>query len=257
MGVADGVAHRLSNDRLGVLGQRRGQDVQGTRHPHGDAHRGIADQVVDDLLDPCPEPGRPRGTGVQVEDGCPNVLDDLVQLVDVLGQPVSHRGGLHAAVGALHGHADREQPLDDMVVQIPGDPIAVGQHVALPARRQRFGPLQRQRGLIGERRHHLKLALIEHRITAVAHHQQHPGDHLTGAHRHRQRRTEPGVKAADGVVRQAGNVARYPFAKYLAGGGPGYRDLPAHKGVDAASGAHGDGELADLRGILLRFLGHQ
>jgi hypothetical protein len=51
----------------------------------------------------------------------------FVRLIEVLGQPRGHGGGLRPTVGALHSQADREQPLDDMAVQVRGDAVPVGQ----------------------------------------------------------------------------------------------------------------------------------
>ncbi|QIZ38692.1 hypothetical protein [Saccharopolyspora sp. ASAGF58] len=59
--MAVAVAHRFANDRFGVLRQRRGQGIQGTRHPHDDLHRGITDQFADGLLDAPSEAGEPAG----------------------------------------------------------------------------------------------------------------------------------------------------------------------------------------------------
>ena len=53
--------------------------------------------------------------------------------------------------GALECQADREQPLDHQVVQVPADPVAVledGQPAAVVAR---LGDLHRERGLVGVR----------------------------------------------------------------------------------------------------------
>jgi hypothetical protein len=66
-------------------------------------------------------------------------------------------------VGALHRQADREKSLDDVVVQIPGDPVPVGEHFQFAARRLILRPVQRQRGLVGERGHDLKFVLVEAR----------------------------------------------------------------------------------------------
>ena len=72
--------------------------------------------------------------GVQVEDRGADLGDDLVELLDVLGDPRRRGRGLGQPLGAVQGQADPEQPPDDMFVQVPGDPVPVGQHLQLPWR---------------------------------------------------------------------------------------------------------------------------
>ena len=52
---------------------------------------------------------------------------------------------------ALQLQAAGEQPLNDMIVQIPGDPVTVGEHIQLTLGPVLLPQLQRQRGLVGER----------------------------------------------------------------------------------------------------------
>ncbi len=68
------------------------------------------------------------------------------------------------AAGPLQLEAGREQPLDDQVVQVPGDPVAVGdQHQLLPVR-DGLGTVEGQPGLVGEREQ--QLALVGGQVTA-------------------------------------------------------------------------------------------
>ena len=50
-------------------------------------------------------------------------------------------------MGALQGKSDGEEPLDDVVVEVPRDPVAVRQDVELAHPALRAGQLPGQRGL--------------------------------------------------------------------------------------------------------------
>ena len=69
----------------------------------------------------------------------------------MLGEARGERGRAGPAAGALNAQADREQPLDDLVVQVAGDPVAVHDDVQFAAGGLAFGVPQGQRGLVGER----------------------------------------------------------------------------------------------------------
>jgi hypothetical protein len=62
---------------------------------------------------------------VQREDGRADLLDGLVQRLDRAGDPVSQLGVAGPRGHALQLHAGRVQSLDDQVVQVAGDPVAV------------------------------------------------------------------------------------------------------------------------------------
>ena len=73
-----------------------------------------------------------------------------VQLVDGLADARAHLGHDGPALGALQHHAGGEQPLDDEIVQVTGDPVAVlVDREPLPVALG-VGQHQRQRGLRGE-----------------------------------------------------------------------------------------------------------
>jgi len=55
--------------------------------------------------------------------------DDLVEVLDVLGDPRGHRPRLRQLLSAVQSQADPEQPPDDVLVQIPGDPVPIGGHL--------------------------------------------------------------------------------------------------------------------------------
>jgi len=62
-------------------------------------------------------------------------------------------------VGALQGKSDGEEPLDDVVVEVPRDPVAVRQDVELAHPALRAGQLPGQRGLVSKGGHHVEPAL--------------------------------------------------------------------------------------------------
>ena len=69
---------------------------------------------------------------MQVEDGGADLLDHLLQVVDALGEPVAHIGAARPRNGALQSQADREQPLDHVVVQIAGNAVTIAEHIDFP-----------------------------------------------------------------------------------------------------------------------------
>ena len=58
-------------------------------------------------------------------------------------------------IGSLQREPDREQPLDDVVVQVSRDPVPVGQYIEFTHPALRRGQLPGKRRLVGERGHHL------------------------------------------------------------------------------------------------------
>ena len=62
---------------------------------------------------------------------------------------------------ALQLQTGGEQPLDDVVVQIAGDPVPVGEHVELALGPVLLPQLERERGLLGERGQQRHLARFE------------------------------------------------------------------------------------------------
>ena len=105
--------------------------------------------------------------GVQVDARGADLGDDLVEVLDVLGDPRGHRRGRGQLLGAVQGQADPGQPPDDVLVQVPGDPVPVGEHQQFVLRRKAFGALHRQRGLVGEGARQLQVILTESGEPAV------------------------------------------------------------------------------------------
>ncbi len=65
---------------------------------------------------------------MQLEDRRPDARDGAVELVDPLGQRRRglRKGLLQRATDPVEGQAGGEDPLYDVVVQVPGDPVPVG-----------------------------------------------------------------------------------------------------------------------------------
>ena len=86
------------------------------------------------------------------EDGPPDVLDGVVQIVHGPLQPSRELRVLRHPAGPLEAEPDREEPLDDEVVKVSPDPVTVleqGQSLLVAARP---GHLDRERRLLGEAR---------------------------------------------------------------------------------------------------------
>ena len=88
--------------------------------------------------------------GTQLEDRAADVPDGRVEVVDGRVDPLGHLRSAGVRHGALQLHAGGEQPLDDHVVQVPGDPLAVLQHHQQLAFLLGAGAFQGERGLAGE-----------------------------------------------------------------------------------------------------------
>ncbi len=110
-------------------------------------HRRVVGQLGDRVVQPVPQPQTrlARRAAVQVEDRRADLLHDLVHLLDALAEPALQIRRLRPPLRALHRQADREQPLDHMVVQVTSDPVAVAEHIQLARRTLLRRQLQRQR----------------------------------------------------------------------------------------------------------------
>jgi hypothetical protein len=125
VGVAGAVGQDLAGDGEDVVGQclvRAGVQRAGEADAGGESElRGV---LLDDLQEPGGQPGGGLAGLVEPEDAGADLRDDLVEGVDVAGDPL--RGGRVGAGGvALGPHAEGEQFLDDMVVQVARDPVVV------------------------------------------------------------------------------------------------------------------------------------
>ena len=129
VGVPRDVGQRLPHHCDRVLGdvlRHGGRDAVGTQP----GHEPEAVPRVHHLgVDAVPQPGPRRpATGAEPEDRRAHVLDGLVQVVDRALEPARHVGVHHLLRGSLHVEPDGEQTLDDHVVQVARDPLALLEH---------------------------------------------------------------------------------------------------------------------------------
>ena len=120
---------------------------------------------------------------MQVEDRCSNFLDHGLQLIDDVVHARPHLRRRDGLVGALQRQAGGEQSLDDVVVKIPRDPIAVCDHVEFAHPALGVGQLPGQCRLVGECRHHVQLVVAEVRLTRSTQHYHYADDGLGGSQR--------------------------------------------------------------------------
>src|SRR6202050_4435952 len=124
-GVACAVGQGFAGDGEDVVGQRLVRarvEWAGEADAGGEAElRGV---LVDELYDPGGQPGGGRAGLVETEDAGADLVDDLVQGVNVAVDSLRGRG-VGAGGIALQSHAEGEQVLDDVVVQVARDPVVV------------------------------------------------------------------------------------------------------------------------------------
>src|SRR5208282_4582156 len=125
VGVARAVGQGFAGDGEDVVGQclvRAGVQRAGEADAGGEAE--LRCVLLDDLYQARGQGGGGLAGLVESEDAGADLLDDLVEGVNVAVDPVGGGGGAAGGV-ALEPHAEGEQLLDDMVVQIARDPVAV------------------------------------------------------------------------------------------------------------------------------------
>ena len=179
--------------------------VDRAAHPHGGGEAQDRDVLAHDRVDLGPQrAGRPV---LELEDGAPDVADGEVQVGHRLLQPAHHLGGGGEHRGALQLQPGGEEPLDHAVVQVAGDPLAVGDDGELLPVGERRDPVQRQRGLVGEGDEQLALLVV-------------------AAARGPARTARPGTRARPGGPAAGSrrrsvrwSAARRPLSRYAAGGG--------------------------------------
>ena len=147
-----------------------------------------------------------RRAGRRSPYGC---LNDGLKIVDGFPEPLLDFGGPRPRDGALQREAHGEQALDDVVVQVAGDAVAVGEHVELAHPALRAGQLPGQGGLVGERGHHVELFVAERLRADGPQRDQDTGDGLGCAKRQDQRRAGRVDLAGDlDAVETSGQCAR-------------------------------------------------
>ena len=118
---------------------------------------------------------------MQVEDRSADLLDDFLQVVDAARESLFHFGCARSRDRPLQREPDREQPLYDVVVEVAGDAVTIGQDAQLAHLALGAGQLPRQRRLVGEGGHHVELVVGERLRTGMPQGHQHTGDRVGGA----------------------------------------------------------------------------
>ena len=84
-----------------------------------------------------------------MEDRLADVANDLVQAVDNVIDPLGHRTG-GQSLDALQAHAEREQPLDNSVVEVAPDSFVLGRNLQLLELNARLSQGDRDHRGVGE-----------------------------------------------------------------------------------------------------------
>ena len=156
VGMPGGVANSFSHNRFRMIGQA-GIDNRQRADELDPGAQLRAGELANSLVQPLPQPRCARFGTVQVEDRGADLLDDFLQIVHAVRETSLHFGRPRPRDRALQRQPDREEPLDDVVVKVARDPVTVGQDVEFAHPTLRSGELPGQRGLVGERSHHLEL----------------------------------------------------------------------------------------------------
>ena len=151
----------------------------------------------------------------------------------------------------LQGQAGGEQPLDDVVVQVRGDPFALVEHRGALLLDPGRGEFDRDRGLVGEPGGQLQVVGGERGPAADPGQRQHPVHPGRSTQRHHQHRAD--IQGTGCDRRQPGLVAGVGQAQRLPGGEhpPGQRPLPRHRQAGQILGAGADGHLDPQVGPVL------
>src|SRR5580693_568166 len=197
-GVACAVGQGFAGDGQDVAGQRLVRAwVERADEADAGGEAELRGVLVDDLHDPGGQPGGGRAGLVEPEDAGADLVDDLVQGVHVAVDLFRGRG-VGAGGVALHPHAEGEQVLDDVVVQVARDPVVVfglGQGDLVGAGP---GEFHRHRGVAGEGGGHVQVCPGESRAGGQPAQQQGPADLLAGCQRHDDQRAGTRAQASGG-----------------------------------------------------------
>ena len=99
---------------------------------------------------------------LEPEDQGTDLADRHVEVVDDRHHPGGDLG-LQPAGQPLERESRGEQALDDVVVQVPTDPVAILQDAEPLLVGTGLGELEGQRGLLSEGRGHLEIGIVERR----------------------------------------------------------------------------------------------
>ena len=198
MCVARAVGKCLAGHGEDVVGQHR---VRARLQYAGELDVGGEAELRPVFVDEVPEPGaQTAGTGrglLKPEDAGADLDDDPVERVDIAVDPLG--GGRVAPAGlALQFHAEGEEFLNDMVVQVGGDAVVVCRlgHDELVSAGQ--GELHRHGGMARERKCHQEMRLGQSRAGATPAQDQCATDLFPGGQRDHDQRAEVSAQHSGG-----------------------------------------------------------
>ena len=208
--VGEGVPGHVG-DRLAQHREQLG--AEGLAH-HGVHRAGGADdraeaQHRDVLLDQAADGGAQRlaAAVLELEDRAADGLDGVVELAHRLVESLGDRVVARHGGDALQLQPGREEPLDDDVVEVAGDPLAVGDHRQLLALDQGLGAVEPEGDLVGEAGEQVAVLHVEQSGVGVGDRHQRRHRREVGAQRHdddrRRRRTGwsgPGRRLGPGLA---------------------------------------------------------
>ena len=139
-------------------------------------------------FDPAPEGRAGIIVRLQIENGSADVVDGRLKIIDSAGEAFDDFGRSGARDGALQIHAGGEQALDDVIVQVVRDTLAVGEDGEFVLAFAGVRQCQCHRGVAGEVADEVKVAVIERGLALVACHRDDAEHGVVGAQRHDDRR---------------------------------------------------------------------
>jgi nucleotide-binding universal stress UspA family protein len=243
--VPGDVAQGLAQDRDEVVGDVVGDDgVQRAGEPGGRGEPQRRRDVGEHVEHAAAQVGlRAARDVLELEDRGADLGDGVVEIADGPDDPVTrHRPGPQDLRDALQRQARGEEPLDDVVVQVGGDAVAVVEHRGTLLLGAGAGELQGEGGLVGEAGAHVEVVVGERGPVADPGGDQHAVDLSRADQRHDQH----------GVQRELGGHGG-PEARSTPGPGVAHRRTGAqhpsaqralhrddHPDHGPGTGAHGD-----------------
>jgi hypothetical protein len=178
--VANSIADGLRGNRFGVLGEFPANGSRRSVHSNGGDNVTILGEIGNHLLNPTPEAAVVPHRGFQLEDGCPDLLDDGLEIVERAVESVDNLRRTCAGHCALQIHACGKQSLDDVVVQVVRDALTLGHNRqlarVLTARRKH----ECYRSMGGEIAHQVEVTVVEWWPVCAAGDGDHSCDFIVG-----------------------------------------------------------------------------
>ena len=191
---------------------------------------------------------------VELEDRAADLTDDLVQLVDRGGEAVPRTTRPEMCGQALQCEAGAEQSLDDVVVQVGGDAVALLQHCRALLLGTSLCEFDGHRRLIGEASSHLLVAGGERRPPSQPCSGQYATHAVRAGQRHEQDRPDVEVDGHHRRVLHVGPVGsqRPAAGEHVPGQRPFARNPQAGHALGTKSHGHFDPQVAGRLVVLGR-----